>query len=152
MDMSILLYRRNTESLKYCSSLNNSCPPLPPTILLLTPSFLLFLPCEHQRSGTDEWGDSTLELRLSTPQSCTLESKNAGLHIICFIFYFCCCQRNMHKGLNCLNSSSPVLHIGKEQLCSNWFKYAENEHRFTVCFFFSLGLNLALNNSVSCAL
>lgn len=44
---------------------------------------------------------SRAALLLSAPQSCTLERRKAGLHITCFIFYFCYRQRNMQKGLLC---------------------------------------------------
>lgn len=66
-------------------------PPTPlPTIPSCNPSSLLVLPCEHQRSG-----------RVVTELSCTLESREAGLHTVRLIFYFCYCQRNMQKALSC---------------------------------------------------
>lgn len=92
--LSFLLYCKKTESLKYCSFLNNSSPPLPRSV------FLPILPCEHQRSGTDKRASSPPELWLSA-QSCTLEGRKVGLHTMFFIFYFCYCQRNMQKGLLC---------------------------------------------------
>lgn len=95
---------------------------LPPSLCLLL--FLLFLPCEHWCTGTDEWGSSTPELKLSAPRSCTLERRKAGLHIICFIFYFCFITRGTCRRvcsvvffMHCY-ISFPPMHTSQEQL---WF-------------------------------
>lgn len=99
----------NTDSLKSSWSLNNSAPP---PIPLCDPSPLLFLPCEHQRSGR-----AATEL-----QCCPLESREAGLPSRHLVFYFCWCQRSMRAALCCCILNAPLrfrsvfLHTYKEQL------------------------------------
>lgn len=103
--MPFALCCKNTKSLKDISSLNNSSPRLPPSIPPLAPSSSSSSPVNIR--GLAQMSEGTVlqscapELRLSTPQSCTLERRKAGLHIICLIFYFCHHQRNMQKGLLC---------------------------------------------------
>lgn len=84
-------------------------PPSPRAIHLLSSSSLVNI-----------WG--LAELRLSPPQSCTLERREAGLHTVHLIFYFCYCQRNMQKSLRCcilnvlVHFLSMLLHTYTEQL------------------------------------
>lgn len=68
------------------------------------------------------------ELRRSSPQSCSRESRDTGLHTVRLIFYFCYCQRNMHQALRCcilnvlLRFRSMFLHSYKDQLSFLWIK------------------------------
>lgn len=68
-------------------------------------SFLIFLPCEHQSSGTNEWWSGSPELRLSAPQSCTPERRKSrtSYHMLHFLFLLYH-QRNMQKSLPLLYS------------------------------------------------